>query len=57
MKIWSASAAEPPASAINFPATTAIANAMIIAVSNLRQIKIKASTTVHVIVDVTGTVA
>jgi hypothetical protein len=57
LKIWPASGAEPVASAINFGPSTPVANAMIIAVSSARQINIKASVPVDVIVDLTGIIA
>lgn len=57
LKVSSAAAAEPAASALNYPAHSSIANAMTVAVSSGRQLHIKASSAVHVIVDVTGTIA
>lgn len=58
LKVFSAASGEPAASAINYSHTgAAIANGMTVAVSSVRQIKIKASAPVHVIVDVTGVVA
>ncbi|MFC6714917.1 hypothetical protein [Branchiibius cervicis] len=53
----SAASGEPAASAINFSHTgAAIADGMTVAVSSARQIKVKASSPVHVIVDVTGVI-
>lgn len=57
LKVFSGAVAEPSASAINYSKNTPIANAMTVAVSNSRQLKIKASAPVHVIVDITGTIA
>jgi hypothetical protein len=57
LKVFSGAAPEPSASALNYSATVPIANALTVGVSDSRQIKIKTSTGVHVIVDVTGTVA
>jgi hypothetical protein len=58
LKLFSAAAAEPISSALNFSSNgAAIANGLIVAVSSGRQINIKASRSVHFIVDVTGTIA
>jgi hypothetical protein len=58
LKLFSAAAAEPTSSALNFSSSgAAIANGLIVAVSSSRQIKVKASQTVHFVVDVTGSVA
>jgi hypothetical protein len=57
MKVWAADSAEPAASAINFPASGPIANAMVVGVSSARKIKVKANVAVNVIVDITGTIA
>jgi hypothetical protein len=58
LKLFSAAAAEPASSALNFSGSgAAIANGLIVAVSSGRQINIKADKTVHFVVDVTGTIA
>jgi hypothetical protein len=58
LKLFSAAAAEPTSSAVNFSGSGAsIANGLIVAVSSGRQINIKANQNVHFVVDVTGTVA
>ncbi len=57
LKVYPASGAVPAASAINFVTGTAIANAVVVGVSNGRQVKIFASATTHVILDITGTVS
>jgi hypothetical protein len=58
LKLFSAAAAEPTSSALNFAGSgAAIANGLIVAVSSGRQINIKATHPVHFIVDVTGTIA
>lgn len=58
LKVYPANAPEPAASAMNFAGSgAAIANAITVGVSSSRQIKVKTSAKVHVIIDVTGTVA
>ncbi len=58
LKAYAAGGAVPVASALNFVGDgTAIANAITVTVSSARQIKIYASQSVDVIVDVTGTIA
>ena len=58
LKLYSAAAAEPSASALNFSGSgAAIANGLTVAVSSGRQIIVKAEKSVHFILDVTGTVA
>lgn len=58
LKVFSAAVSEPSASALNYRGDgSATANGMVVAVSNLGQIKIKASSAVQVIVDVTGVIA
>jgi len=57
LKVYPGHGAVPAASALNYPVGGAIANAMTVGVSASRQIKIYASKAVHVIVDVTGTIA
>jgi hypothetical protein len=58
LKLYSAAAAEPTSSALNFSGSgAAIANGLIVAVSSGRQINVKANKPVHFVVDVTGTVA
>lgn len=58
LNIYSAAGSEPTASALNYRGDgSATANGMVVAVSNARQIKIKASSAVQVIVDVTGVIA
>ena len=57
LKIYPASGAAPAASAINFVAGSAIANAVVVGVSAARQVKIFASATTDVILDVSGTVS
>ncbi len=57
LKVFSGAVAEPSASALNYSKNAPIANAMSVAVSNSRQLKIRASAPVHVIVDITGTIA
>jgi hypothetical protein len=58
LKLFSAAAAEPTSSALNFSGSgAAIANGLIVAVSSGRQINIKANQNVHFVVDVTGIVA
>jgi hypothetical protein len=58
LKLYSAAAAEPTSSALNFSGSgAAIANGLIVAVSSGRQINVKANKPVHFIIDVTGTVA
>ena len=58
LKLYSAAAAEPSSSALNFSGSgAAIANGLLVAVSSGRQITVKANNSVHFIVDVTGTVA
>jgi hypothetical protein len=57
LKLFSAAAAEPTSSAVNFSGSgAAIANALIVAVSSGRQTNIKANKSVHFVVDITGTV-
>lgn len=59
LKVYAANAADPPAvSSINFSSDgSAIANALVVGVSSARQIKVFASTPVHVIVDLLGTIS
>jgi hypothetical protein len=58
LKLFSAAAAEPTSSALNFSGSgAAIANGLIVAVSSGRQVNIKANQSVHFVLDVTGTVA
>lgn len=58
LKIYSAAEAAPDTSSMNFFADgTPIANALVVGVSAARQLRIFASTSVHVIVDVLGTVS
>lgn len=58
LKVYSGAASAPAASAINFFGDgSAIANAMSVEVSASRTIKVYASTAVHVVVDITGTIS
>jgi hypothetical protein len=58
LKLFSAAASEPTSSALNYSGTgAAIANQLIVAVSNARQIKVRTNKDVHFVIDVTGTVA
>ncbi len=56
LKVYPGNASAPAASALNFQEKS-IANAIVVGVSSSRQIKIYASRTVHVIVDITGTLS
>ena len=57
LKIASAAAGLPAASAINFGVGEAVANALVVAISANRQLNITASIPVDVIVDLTGVIA
>lgn len=56
LKVYPGNASAPSASTINF-GTASIANAIAVGVSGSRQIKVYASSAVHVIVDITGTLS
>ena len=57
LKVYPANSTAPAASAVNFASSgAAVANAITVGVSSSRQIKVYASSAVHVIVDVTGSV-
>jgi hypothetical protein len=56
LKAYPGNSAEPAVSSLNFQAGKTIANGAIVGVSASRQIKIFASKTTHVIIDVAGTI-
>jgi hypothetical protein len=57
LSVYPANTARPAASTLNFLETDAIANMVILGVSAGHQIKVYASQSVHLIIDVTGTIA
>jgi hypothetical protein len=57
LKVYPGHGAVPGASALNYLPGQTIANAMIVGVSSARQIKIYAHKSVHVMVDINGTIA
>ena len=57
MRVFSAAAAMPTPSSVNFPAGKAVANWQIVGLSAARQIKVYASKTTDFFIDVTGTVS
>ncbi len=58
LRVYAANAAAPTISSINFAGqSTALANGLIVGISSARQLKVYASSTTHVIIDVLGTVA
>lgn len=54
VKIWPGHGAEPASSALNFRQGVDIANALPVGISSSGQVKIRVSTPVHVIIDVSG---
>ena len=57
LKVFSAAVGQPPSSAVDYQVGAGIANAIVVAISAGRQIKILASTPVDVIIDLTGVIA
>jgi len=56
LRVYPGNAAQPEVSTINFNAAQNIANMIFVGVSSSRQIKFFANQSVHVIVDITGTI-
>ena len=58
LRIYSAAESQPTSSSMNFFGNgPAIANALVVGVSAARQVRMFASSSIHVIIDVLGTIA
>ena len=56
MRVYPGNVAAPDTSTINFQKRENVANMIFVGISSSRQIKVYASKSVHVIIDITGTI-